>query len=510
MCSRVGQQLNLVVLMTMLVLLVSACGKESYHKQVPAPDYWPTQGWKSATPEKQGMSSNELLKILDYIHDKQLNMHSLLIIRHGYVVLDAAFYPYPAHTKHDVASVTKTVTATLIGQAIDRGLFKSIDQPVYELLGDKQPLWDTDKKPVSLKHLVTMSSGLDCGYKQGEVELMGMITTDDWLSDILMLPMKQQPGKNFAYCSGNTHLLSALLQVASGVTANAFANKYLFTPLGIDDVLWPEDPQGITRGWGDLRLRPKDMAKIGFLHLHSGQWNGRQILSQQWITQATTPQVTVEKRKLYYGYSWWLHNEGALKLYAARGRGGQRIAVWPDQDMVIVTTGGGVESDQLITFIVNAIKSSNAIAEDPSAYEQLQRKILAATGTPEPTIASALPTGNIPHQLYALENNPLQLTQFDLILEPNNARLKVLVDSKSYDFPVGLRGVYRMTSDGPNHSTVGLKGKWIDNNIFSIDYHEIDGINHFTINAGFSKDKVQLEFVDPTGYYNFKVNGYPR
>jgi hypothetical protein len=323
--------------------------------------------------------------------------------------------------------------------------------------------------------------------------------------------VKQKPGQRFAYCSGNSHLLSLLLQRASGTKTKAFADQHLFAPLGISDVFWPQDPQGVTRGWGDLQLHPKDMAKIGFLYLHGGRWNGRQIVSEKWIKQATTPQVEVHNSSLHYGYGWWLHHDDTLKLYAARGRGGQRIAVWPEQDMVIVTTGG-VDSDKLIRFIINAIKSPTAITESPRELEQLRQKIVAARAAPQPQKIKMLASmaKKISNQHYSLEPNPLRLSEFGIKFDHDNAWLEVFVDNKLYDLSIGLDGQYRMTSAAPSDAIAGLKGEWTTNNTFTIDYQEINGVNHFLVNAQFSAEKVRVQFIDPTGYYNFTVSGQLR
>ncbi len=451
-----------IISITFLSLLSYACDKESYYQRVPKPDYWPTQEWKFTSPEAQGLASGELVKALDYILETQLNIHNLLIIRHGYIVLDAAFYPYPGNEKHNIASVTKSVMATLIGQAIDRGLIKSIDEPVFTLLENFKPQWGDDKKEVNLKHLITMSSGFDCGYENGEAELIEMLAEYDWVEYILALPMKHKPGQRFAYCSGNSHLLSALIQSASRSQTKAFAEEYLFAPLGIKDYFWPDDPQGVTRGWGDLQLRPKDMAKIGFLYLHGGLWDDRQIVSEKWIKQAATPQVKIPNSKQYYGYGWWLYEEAPLKLYVARGRGGQRIAVWPEQNMVIVTTGADANSDKLITFITNAIKSPKAIVENPVEFERLKQKIAAKGEASQPQLAKTLPSmaERISGNRYSIDSNPMHLSEFGIKFDQDNAWVEVVVDNKFFNLPIGLDGKYRITSTGPNYANVGMKGEW--------------------------------------------------
>jgi CubicO group peptidase (beta-lactamase class C family) len=183
-------------------------------------DIWPTHGWKEATPESQGIDSTRLIEVLDYISEKRPNIHSLLIVRHGHVVLDAYFYPYGPGVPHDAASVTKSVTSALVGIALDRGTLKSIDQEVMP--------------GITVKNLVTMTSGLECGFKPGEVELAEMKRSADWVAFARALTKKVDSGTRFGYCSPGFHLLSAELSRAAGMSTLDYAKRQLFQPLGIE------------------------------------------------------------------------------------------------------------------------------------------------------------------------------------------------------------------------------------------------------------------------------------
>jgi CubicO group peptidase (beta-lactamase class C family) len=240
--------------------------------------------WPLTTPESQGFDSGLIADLLEYVRAKGQPLHNLLVIRRGQLILDASLYPYSPEGPHDVASVTKSITSLLVGIAIDKGLIESVRQPVVSLLpaaGRSAP--DEQRQAMTVEHLLTMTSGLDCGFQPGEQELAAMRRSDDWAAFALALPMRAAPGTQYAYCSCNNHLLSAILSARTGGSALAFARTHLFDPLGISIASWPADNHGRTHGWGDLHLFPKDLAKIGELYRNGGMWNGRRILSESWV-----------------------------------------------------------------------------------------------------------------------------------------------------------------------------------------------------------------------------------
>lgn len=240
------------------------------------PENWPTQGWRRSSPEAQGMDSEVLAEAFDEIRRRQIAIHSLTIVRDGYLVLDAYFWPFQDNLVHDMASVTKGVTSTLVGVAIGQHHLSSVTQPMMEILGTRASAnLDSRKKRLTVEHLLTMTSGLDCHQQQGEITLTQMRKSPDWIGFMSDLPMVSEPGSVYEYCSGGMHLLSGIITKATGGSALDFARRTLFAPLGIGDVAWPSDSQGISHGWGDLHLQPRDMAKIGYLWLRGGQWENR-------------------------------------------------------------------------------------------------------------------------------------------------------------------------------------------------------------------------------------------
>jgi CubicO group peptidase (beta-lactamase class C family) len=239
-------------------------------------------------------------------------IHSLMIIRNGDAVVDATFFPFAQGAVHNIASDTKSFMSTLIGIAIDQGYIKSVAQPVLDFFPDRTVAnLDASKEAMTLEDLLTMRSGFKCTPQQMELTLQEMMASPDWVQFTLDLPMAAEPGTSYVYCSPNVHLLSAIIQETTGMSAEDFAREYLFGPLGFSDVIWKTDPQGINRGWGDLMLDPHDMAKLGYLFLNEGQWDGQQVLSSAWVEKATSPLTRHNLAISDYGYLWWVDPAGA-------------------------------------------------------------------------------------------------------------------------------------------------------------------------------------------------------
>jgi CubicO group peptidase (beta-lactamase class C family) len=274
------------------------CASSMKPDQPKASHLWPTNAWPVSTPESQGMDSAPLAQALEFARQREVNVHSLLIVRNGCLVLDACFYPFDRASTHDVASVTKSITSVMVGIAVDQGYLSGAEQTVLSLFpGQPIQIVGEQKRALTLAHLLTMTSGLDCWFEPAEPTLRQMMRSPDWVPFVLDLPMISKPGSNFVYCSSGFHLLSGILSRTTGQSALEFARAQLFGPLGIKESSWPADRQGISHGWGDLQMLPTDMAKIGYLFLNQGRWNGRQILSPGWIAKSTEPLIELPGRE---------------------------------------------------------------------------------------------------------------------------------------------------------------------------------------------------------------------
>jgi len=209
------------------------------------------------------MDARVLARLFDFVRERRVPIRSLLIVRNGTIVLDASFFPYRSGDPHDLASATKSVTSTLIGIAIGERLLGGVDQAVLPLFPRRRVAnRGARKEHLTIEHLLTMTSGLDCRFRPGEITLGQMQHSPDWIQFMLDLPMAADPGSRFEYCSGGMHLLSGIVAQAAGTSPLEYARRRLFEPLGIDSVIWPADPLGTSHGWGDLHLAPRDAAKI--------------------------------------------------------------------------------------------------------------------------------------------------------------------------------------------------------------------------------------------------------
>jgi CubicO group peptidase (beta-lactamase class C family) len=303
--------------------------------------YWPTEGWRTSTPEEQGMDSKMLAEMVAEINARKMKVHSLLVIRNGYLVSENYFNGFTPDGKHEMQSVVKSFISTLVGMALDKGYLDGTNRRVVDLFSDRPiKLLDERKEKMTVEDLLTMRSGLD--YTEVN-NFSAADTSPDLIQYMLDLPMARDPGSKWVYCTGCSYLLAAIVGKTSGMSIFDFADQNLLKPLGITDYRWSGDAARDNPGIFGLHLRPRDMAKLGYLYLRKGQWDGRQIVSSDWVEQATQQRTDVDVDPHFgYGYHWF--TVPAMKGYAALGTGGQIILVVPESDLIIVSTANTEES----------------------------------------------------------------------------------------------------------------------------------------------------------------------
>ncbi|MCI0536002.1 MAG: beta-lactamase family protein [Verrucomicrobiales bacterium] len=446
--------------------------------------------WTTGSPEEVGLDSTALNEMFDYVHKQKVSVHSVQIARHGKLVLDAYFYPYNSEMRHDVASVTKSVTSTLIGLAIQKGFIRDVQQPVLSFFPNRAVAnSDENKQKLAVEHLLTMQAGWDCGFEPKEARLFEMRRSADWLQFMLDLPMVAEPGTRFAYCSGNPHMLSIILSQVTGTNALAFARRELFEPLSIRDVAWPADPRGNTHGWGDLQMHPRDMAKLGQLFLQHGRWDQRQILSEAWLGAATRAQVGRTTNRDHYGYLWWVKGDDYPGMFEAVGRGGQRINVWPAKDLVLVFTGSEFEPGDLAKFILKALKSDGPLRANREASVQLAERIAFAARLPAAQPVAKLPAiaGNISGKTFKLSTNTVGLGALSLSFNDSaEAQAELLWNGRSVPVRLGLDGVERFSINPLVGLPQASKGQWINGETFLLHLDLVGAINDYQLNLTFS------------------------
>ena len=348
---------------------------------------WPTKEWQTSSAEEQGMDSKELAKLVDFgtVH----RFDSLLVVRHGQLVVEAYYAPYSAGIPHAINSCTKAVISTLTAIAFKERL---LDNPSHRVLDffDRLSIANVDdrKEAITVQSLLDMTSGIEWTERLGDssaaaVESQSeMDSSPDWVKFILDRPMSSAPGDIFNYNSGNTHLVSAILTKLTGMSALEYAKSKLFGPLGITKVSWQHDPQGISNGGWGLDLVPRDMAKIGYLYLRKGVWEGQELLPPAWIDKVSHATVNMRLGGLRYSNLFWALPD--KRVYMAVGRNGQVIMVFPDLDVVAVTTGReNYRLSEVADSISRSVKSDTSLPADAESAQLLANKILdVSTGKP--------------------------------------------------------------------------------------------------------------------------------
>jgi len=434
-------------------------------------ELWPTKEWQRSSPEDQGMDSAALAQLVDI--GAYTGMDSILVTRNGKIVVEAYYAPFRYGVKHRMYSETASVLGTLIAIALKDRVLDSVDHRVMNFFYDRQIAnVDDNKRAITIQNLLDMTSGVD--WKPGE-SLTEMRRSADWIQYILDLPMAEPPGFKFNYNNGNPHLLSAIITRISGDSALGYAQKHLFQPLGIADVVWNTDPQGNSDGGDGLYLQPRDMAKIGYLYLRDGMWDGNQIVPSGWIEKLTHRSVDAHMRwapELRYSSLFWAIPD--KRIYAAWGYHGQFIVVMPASGIVVVATGTQDRTlNWLVGYVAGCVKSNVPLPSNSTAASLLASRVQdAATEKP-------FPSGDVPQiakaisgKVYYFPDNSLQLYSFSLNLSDPNPSYEYQVNTRRaaaplerFAGPIGVDGLFRLGVP-TTHGISAAKGAWIDEKTF--------------------------------------------
>jgi len=307
-----------------------------------------------------GLDTKLINRLMTKIINQEIpNIHSLLILKDNKLVLEEYFYNNSREKPHRVMSVTKSFASALTGIALDKHYLKSVNEPVAQYFkGYDQTNWIKNNYNIRIQDLLTMSAGVDWkGLSFDEPsDDSEMYKTKDYFTYILNKPLKYTPGTHFYYNNGLSLMLGHIIETATHQTPDAFAKKYLFNDLGVKKYSWDVDDNGVTRTEGGLKLRSRDMLKFGLLYLNKGNWNGKQLISEVWVTASTTPKINLGS--LDYGYLWrvldYSINHQLFRTYYALGWGEQAIIVVPDQNLVMVMTAGNFTENEHRPFEIMA------------------------------------------------------------------------------------------------------------------------------------------------------------
>jgi CubicO group peptidase (beta-lactamase class C family) len=319
----------------------------------------------NVTLNSAAQDSTMYTNVMNFLVSMEHGIHSILLVHNNKLTLEKYFEGYSFDQIHDLRSVTKSIISLLLGIAIDQGFIESADDPISKYISQPIPRKNIDerKKSITIHHLLTMSTGLDCNDwdKKSKGQEDRVYRKKDWLQYTMDLPMPRSPGDTALYCSMGTVLAAEVVSQASALTIDEFANRYLFEPLGIENVSWGHTTKGrhIIPSAKRLYMTPRDMVKIGQLVLDEGKWGEKQIISSSWVRESTRPHMKLAN--MDYGYLWWnipfIVNDQRVSSVVATGNGGQYIMIFPTQNMIAVFTGGAYnsEEDKLPFAIVNKI-----------------------------------------------------------------------------------------------------------------------------------------------------------
>jgi len=491
-----------------LILVSSICS--AAHAQGTAEPIWPTRQWQTSTPEAQGMDPAALARLLDFGAGHSFD--SLLIARHGQIVLDAYYAPYSADIPHVINSATKAVIGTLAAIAIRDGLLDGTNHRVLDFFAGRSIAnLDDRKKAITVQSLLDMTSGIDWiesidGGREDTLIEYGH--SPDLIQFVLDRPMSNAPGEVFNYDSGNPHLVSAILGKLAGMNSWDYAKAKLFEPLGIGTSGWRSDDQGVTIGGGGLLLLPRDVAKIGYLYLRGGEWEGKRLLPVAWIDRVNHPTVnmhtSVDPDLHYANFFWALPGK---HVYMAVGYRCQLIMVFPQLDIVAVTTArDSCPIARLAGLISGAVKSETALAEDPAGAHLLADKIRDVS-IERPTKVGAAPemASAISGKSYRFPTNDLNVKSLSLTLTGPQPHYELEIYTRyqsdaslKFSGPIGLDGLYRKGPSTPL-GVIALKGTWLNDHEFTMDLRLVGGDSDHKWVLSFDGDRPRLRGKDGDG-----------
>ncbi len=404
------------------------------------------QSLPRSTPENQGVRSDSILEFLDAVENAKLEFHSLMVLKHGQVIAEGWWKPYAADLKHMLFSLSKSFTSSAIGVLVDAGKV-SLEDAVISFFPEDLPLEiSANLRDMKVRHLLSMATGHD----DDPTNSSSIRESKNWIKTILEHPVEFEPGTHFVYNSGASFLLSAIVQKVSSQALLEFLKPRLLEPLGIENATWASNVQGINFGGWGLNLTTEDIAKFGLLYLKKGVWNGQRILSETWVNQATSSQVSNGDKPTSdwqqgYGFQFWRCQHGA---YRGDGAFGQYCVVLPDQDAVVVITSAVNDMQQVLDLVwkhlLPGLNSSQAKQPSNEAELLMQQllslKLQVVRG--EKTSELATRVSGLNYVFEANEAN-IQSMNFKFLAE----HLELIV-----------------TNNSGNYKLIGGYGQWLETN----------------------------------------------
>ncbi len=472
-------------------------------------------------PEAQGVAPGGLLDFLNTIEAKKLNVHSVMVLKHGQVVAEGWWAPYSPQLKHTLYSLSKSFTSSAVGMAVAEKRLTVDDKVVSFFPKDLPATVSENLAAMRVKDLLTMSTGHD----KDTTPALREGGNTNWIKAFLAQPVDHKPGSFFVYNSGATYMLSAIVQKLTGQPVVEYLKTRLFGPLGIEGEDWEVDPNGInTGGWG-LRLKTEDIAKFGQLYLQKGVWNGKRLIAENWIADATRKEVDSKGGKgdtsvndwiQGYGYQFWRCRHDAFR---GDGAFGQYCIVLPKEDAVVAITSETANMqgilDAIWDHILPALRGTG-LPSDKIKQAALTQKLTTLTLPPSTSQTASTVASQISGKTFSVAENSLHVKDVSLTFGKDGCIFKLTDDQGDHQVLCGV-GRWRESTTtfsvaplsltptvvpgGPVRKVAG-SGGWQDANTFVMLWRFIETAHYDTVTCRFEKEGVQVDFQSSVSVLN--------
>ncbi len=437
-----------------------------------------------STPEMEGISSRALLQFVEALEEAQPDaLHSVMLRRHGNIVAEGWWAPYGPDTPHLLWSLSKSFTSTAIGMAQDEGLL-SIDDQVISFFPEDTPAEPgSNLEAMRIRDLLKMNSGHQSGTRSR------MMQGDNWVKGFLAQEVEHKPGTHFVYNSGATYMLSAILQKVTGMTVLDFLTPRLFEPLGIENPSWESDPRGINMGGWGLSVTTEDISKLGTLYLRKGVWEGKQLLSEAWVEEATGYQTSNGSNPESdwdqgYGYQFWQCRHNA---YRGDGAFGQYCIVMPEQDVVLAITSGSDDMQGILNIVWEHLlpaMQEGSLPPDEEGVEQLNQKLNGLAISTAAGDKNSPKASEVSGKTYTLEPNDRSIKTIAFNFEDSSTEITITTDQGEETFRAGYHNMEKGVLANPHlvSDKVAVSGAWetADTYTVNIIYYETPQSTKYT------------------------------
>lgn len=467
------------------------------------------QWFESASPESAGIASQYIEGFLSSVEQNKINFQGFMLLRHNKLLSYGIATPYRYTDKRHVYSVSKSFTSTAVGMAVEEGLF-SLNDRVLSFFPESAPENPGENlQEMRVRDLLCMGTGHDTDT------LQSLVASEDWVKTFLSLPVRFRPGTFFAYNSGASYMLSAIVQKVTGQNLMEYLTPRLFEPLHMTGIVWDKCPRNICLGGWGLHVTMEDMAKLGVLYLNNGKLGCRRILSERWVKEAVSLQISNEHMpnpdwQQGYGYQFWRCTRGC---YRADGAYGQYILVSPEKDLVMVMIGETQDMQLVLnlfwTQIFDRIKDTPL---EPNPAENALLKIKTASLSCNQI--EWFPAIQRPyHQMFDIESNPYGLTRLALNVQNNSCYITLQCsDGRSFEaaceknrwtyikeknFPVApVSGVFDLYKN--SDATVAVAYYWEDVNTLIVKVQFVDSPHFITFRYHLSSEGNEVYLIKST------------